>query len=261
MWGRSGIVVLAALVVAGGAGGASARQLRLGRCALKPRASLVVRTPEVVVSSMHRTEEVDGESVTNPIYFTCLRKNGERHELFAASSDPSPDAGYESGLAVVRAAGYYVLYVSEFTQDNPDGPTTGSAEFHIIDVAQHDRQTLALPDPNYGLTGLGEVAISVDGYMAWAQLNLQDGVTTETVEADTGGGPTTLATAPIPDTLTRLAFHKLAFSGETLTWLYGGRPQSAQLKPQPSAPSWALTHGSRWRRASRRTRGLRGMLA
>jgi hypothetical protein len=239
MWGRSGIVVLAALVVVAGAGGASARQLRLGRCALKPHASVVVRTPEVVVSSVPRTKQVDGESVTNPIYFTCLRKTGERHKVFAASSDPSPDAGYQSDLAVVRAAGDYVLYVSAFTQDNPDGPTTGSAEFHVIDVAQHDRQTLVLPDPNYGLTGLGEVAISVDGYLAWAQVNLQDSVAIETVEADTGGGPTTLATAPIPETLTPLAFHELAFSGETLTWLYGGQRQSAQLTPTPLAPSEA----------------------
>jgi hypothetical protein len=244
-WGRTGIAVLAALVMVTGAGGASARQLPLGRCVLKPRASVVVRTPEVVVSSVPRTEHVDGVSVTNPVYFTCLRKTGERHEIFAASSDPSPDAGNENDLAVVRAAGDYVLYVSEFTQDHPDGPTTGSAEFRVIDVAQHDRQTLAFPDPNYGLTGLGEVAISVDGYLAWAQVNLQDSVTTETVEADIGGGPTTLATAPIPDTLTPLAFHELAFSGETLSWLYRGQRQSAQLKPYPLAPSGALAHGSR----------------
>lgn len=233
-WGRTGIVVLAALMVVTGAGGASARQLRVGRCALKPQASAVVRTPEVVVSSVPRTEAVDGESVSNPIYFTCLRKTGARHTFFAASSDPSPDAGYQSDLAVVRAAGDYVLYISSFTRDSPDGPTTGSAEFHVIDVARHDRQTLALSDPNYGLIGLGEVAISVDGFMAWAQVNLQDSVTTETVEADTGAGPTTLATASIPDTLRSLAFHKLAFSGETLTWLYGGQGQSAQLKPYPS---------------------------
>jgi hypothetical protein len=230
MWGRAGIVVLA-LVVVVGAGGASASQLPRGRCALKPHARLVVLTPDVVVNSVSRTEQVGGESVSNPIYFTCLRTTGERHKLFAASSDPSPDAGYESDLAVVRAAGDYVLYVSAFTQDNPDGPTTGSAEFHVIDVAQHDGQTLVLPDPNYGLIGLGEVAISADGYMAWAQVNVQDSVTTETVEADTGGGPTTLATAPIPDSLTSLAFHQLAFRGETLTWLYDGQRGSAQLTP------------------------------
>jgi hypothetical protein len=206
---------------------------------------MVVWTPEVVVSFVYRTEEVDGESVTNPIYFTCLRRTGERHELFAASSDPAPDAGYQSDLAAVRAAGDYVLYVSEFTQNRPDGPTTGSAEFHVIDVAQHDRQTLAVPDPNYGLIGLGEAAISVDGYMAWARVNSQDSVTTETVEADTGGGPITLATAPIPNTLTRLAFHKLAFRGETLTWLYDGRRQSAQLKPYTLAPSGASPHTAR----------------
>jgi hypothetical protein len=55
--------------------------------------------------------------------------------------------------------------------------------------------------------------------------------TTETVDADTGSGAITLATAPIPNTFTRLAFHKLAFHGETLTWLYDGQLQSAQVKP------------------------------
>jgi hypothetical protein len=234
---RTGIIALTALVVVAGAGGASARQLRPGPCALKPHARLVVRTPVVVVSSVPRTKRVEGESVTNPVYFTCLRKTGESHQIFAASSAPSPDAGYQSELAVVRAAGDYVLYISAFTQDNPDGPTTGSAEFHIIDVAQHNLQTLTLPDPDYGETGLGEVAISVDGYLAWAQVDLQGTAPTETVEADTGGGPTTLATAPIPDTFTPLPFHQLAFAGETLTWLYDGQGQSAQLTPGPAAPS------------------------
>jgi hypothetical protein len=51
------------------------------------------------------------------------------------------------------------------------------------------------------------------------------------VEADTGSGPITLATAAIPNTLTQLAFRALAFHGETLTWLSDGQPQSAQLKP------------------------------
>ena len=223
--------VLMALVVVAGAMGASARQLRLGRCTPKPHARVVVRTPEVVVSSVSHTEVVGAVPVTNPTYSTCLRKTGERHHLFAASSDPSPDAGYKSYLAAIRAAGHYVLYVSAFTQDNPDGSTTNSARFHVIDVAHHDRQTLAVPDPNIGLIGLGQVAVSLDGYMAWAQVKAQDSVTTETVEADTGSGPITLATAPIPNTLTRLAFRKLAFRGETLTWLYDGRRLSAQLTP------------------------------
>jgi hypothetical protein len=234
MRGRTGIAVLTALVVVAGAMGASARQLRLGRCSLRPHARVVVRTPEVVVSSVSHTEVVDAVPVTNPTYFTCLRGTGERHQLFAAASDPSPDAGYQSYLAAIRAAGHYVLYVSAFTQDNPDGPTTNSARFHVIDVARHDRQTLAVPDPDIGLIGLGEVAVSVDGYIAWAQVNPQDSVTTETVEADTGSGPITLATTPIPNTLTQLAFHKLTFRGETLTWLYDGRRQSAQLKPHTS---------------------------
>jgi hypothetical protein len=229
--GRTGIAALTTLMVVAGAMGASAKQLRFGRCALTPRARVVARTPEVVLSYVPHTEVVDAVNVTNPTYYTCLRRTGERHQLFAASSDPSPDAGYQSYLAAIRAAGDYVLYVSAFTQDNPDGPTTGSAIFHVIDVADHDRQTLTLPDPNYGLIGLGEVAISVDGYMAWAQVNPQASVTTEAVEADTGGGAITIASAPIADTLTRLAFHKLAFRGETLTWLDDGRRQSEQLKP------------------------------
>ena len=163
-----------------------------------------------------------------------------------ASSDPSPDAGYQSDIAALRVAGHYVLYVSEFTQNNPFGPATASAAFHVVDAARHDRQTIALPDPNEGLIGLGEVAVSVDGYMGWAQVNSADSGTTETVEADTGVGPMTLATASIPDTLTHLAFHKLTFRGETLTWLYNGRPQSAQVKPPSStdAAMGSLTNGS-----------------
>lgn len=245
MRSRIGIAVLTALVVLAGARGANARQVRLGRCAVKPHARVVVRTPEVVVSSLPHTEVVDGVPVTNPTYFTCLVRTGERHKLFAASSDPSPDAGYQSYVGAIRAAGHYVLYVSVFIQDNPDGPTTDSAGFHVVDVADHDRQTLAVPDPNIGLIGLGEVAVSVDGYMAWTQVNPENSGTTETVEADTGGGPITLATAPIPDTLTQLAFHKLAFHGETLTWLYDGRRQSAQLKPYTLAPSRTSPHTAR----------------
>jgi hypothetical protein len=71
--------------------------------------------------------------------------------------------------------------------------------------------------------------VSVGGYMAWAQVNPHESGTTETVEADIGSGPVALATAAIPGTLTQLAFHKLAFHGETLTWLYDGQSQSAQL--------------------------------
>ena len=231
MRGRTGIAVITVLVVIAGAMRASARQLQLGRCALTPHARVVVRTPEVVVSSVPRTKVVDSVPVTSPTYFTCLRRTGERHQLFAASSDPSPDAGYQRYVAALRAAGQYVLYVSASIQDNPDGPTTDSARFHVIDVAHHDRQTLAVPDPNIGLIGLGEVAMSIDGYMAWVQVNPDGSGTTETVEADTGSGPTTVATAPIPDSLTRLAFHKLAFRGGTLTWLYDGRRESAHLKP------------------------------
>lgn len=245
MTGRIGVAVLAALLVLAVAIGASARQLRFGRCALRADASVSVRTPQVVVSSVPETEVVDAEPVTNPAYFTCLRRTGERHKLFVASSDPSPDAGYQSDVAALRAAGHYVLYVSEFIQNNPEGPATDSAAFHVVDVAHHDRQTIGLPDPNIGLIGLGEVAVSVDGYMGWAQVNLTGG-TTEAVEADTGSGPITLAAASIPDTLTHLAFHKLAFHGETLTWLYHGRRQSAQLKPPSStkAAMGSLSNGS-----------------
>jgi hypothetical protein len=192
---------------------------------------MVVRTPEVVVSSVLHTKVVDAVSVTNPTYSTCLSRTGERKKLFVASSDPSPDAGNQSYVAAFRAAGHYLLYVSAFVQNNPDGPTTESAEFHVVDVAHHDRPTIALPDPNIGLIGLGEVAVSVDGYMAWAQVNPKEGGTTETVEADIGGGPITLATAVIPNTLAQLAFQMLAFKGETLTWLYDGQRQSDQLKP------------------------------
>jgi hypothetical protein len=241
MRGRIGVAVLAALVVLAGPIDASAKQRRFGRCRLRPDASLVARTPRVVVSSVPETEVVDAEPVTNPAYFTCLRRTGERHRLFTASSDPSPDAGYQSDLAALRAAGHYVLYVSEFTQNNPDGPATDSASFHVVDVARHNRQTIALPDPNAGLTGLGEVAVSVDGYIGWAQV--ENGETIETVEADTGSGPITLATAPTPGPV---AFHKLAFRGETLTWLYHGRPQSAKLEPPTSrkAAIGSLSTGS-----------------
>jgi hypothetical protein len=114
---------------------------------------------------------------------------------------------------------------------HPEPPTTESAEFHVVDVAHHDRQTLALPDPNSGIPLGEEVALSVDGYIAWAQVNSAESGITETVEADTGSGGISLDTAPIPNTLTQLAFHKLAFHGQTLTWLYDGQPQSAQLKP------------------------------
>jgi hypothetical protein len=231
MRGRTGIAVLTVLVMFGGAIRANARQVRLVHCALKPHARVIVRTPEVVVSSVPHTEVIDAVSVTNPIYFTCLRRTGERHKLFAASSDPSPDAGYQSYAAAFRAAGHYVLYVSAFVQDSPDGTTTDNANFHVVDVAHHDRQTLAIPDPSFDLIGVGEVAVSVDGYMAWVQVNGAGSGTTETVEADTGGGPITLATALIPGTLTQLAFHKLAFHGETLTWLNDGRRQGMQLKP------------------------------
>ena len=244
MRGRIGVAVLAAVVVLAWAIGASGKQLRLGRCALRSGARVVVRTREVVVSSAPHTEVVDAEPVTNPTYYTCLRRTGERHKLFVASSDPSPDAGYQSDVAALRAAGHYVLYVSEFVQSNPDGPATGSAAFHVVDVARHDRQTIALPDPNEGLIGLGEVSVSVDGYMGWAQV--ENGGTIETVEADTGTGPITLATAAIPDTLTHLAFHELAFRGETLTWLFHGRRQSAKLKPPTStkAGMGSLSNGS-----------------
>ena len=51
----------------------------------------------------------------------------------------------------------------------------------------HDRQTLALPDPNIGLIGLGEATVSVGGYLAWVQVNPEATGTTETVEADTTG--------------------------------------------------------------------------
>jgi hypothetical protein len=232
MRGRIGTAMLTALLVFAGAIGASARQLRLGRCALMPRARVVVRTPEVVVSSVPHTEVVGAVPVTNPTYSTCLSRTGERHRLFVASSDPSPDAGYQSYVAAFRAAGHYVLYVSAFVQDNPEPPATESAGFHVVDVAHHDHRTIALPDPNAGLISLGEeVALSVYGYMAWAQVNSTQSAITETVEADTGSGPITLATAAIPNTLTQLAFHKLAFHGETLTWLFDGQPQSAQLKP------------------------------
>jgi len=237
MRGMTGIAVFTSVVVGvAGATGASAGQRHLGRCALPRHTTVLLRTGAVIVSSVPRTDIVDAVPVTNPTYYTCLRRTGERRQLFAASSDPSPDAGYQSDLAAIRVAGSYVAYVSEFTQDNPDGPTTGSATFHVVDVAHHDHQTLTLPDPNYGLIGLDEVAVSADGYLAWAQVNLQQGMTTETVEADTGGGPMTLATAPIPNTLTRLAFHKLAFRGETLTWLEHGRRQSARLTPYALAP-------------------------
>jgi hypothetical protein len=231
MRGRIGTAVLTALLVLGGAIGASAKQLRLGRCAPMPHARVVVRTPEVVVSSVLHTEVVGAVPVTNPTYSTCLSRTGERHRLFAASSDPSPDAGYRSYVAAFRAAGHYLLYVSAFVQDHPEPPATESAGFHVVDVAHHDRRTIALPDPNSGLIPLGEeVALSVDGYIAWAQVNSTESGTTETVEADAGNGPITLTTAAIPDTLTQLAFQKLAFHGETLTWLYDGQPQSAQLK-------------------------------
>jgi hypothetical protein len=231
MRGRIGTAALTALLVFVGALGASASQLRLGRCAVGPHARVVVRTPEVVVSSVLHTAVVDGVPVTNPTYSTCLSRTGERKRLFVASSDPSPDAGYQSYVAAFRAAGHYVLYVSAFVQNNPQGPTTESAGFHVVDVVHHNRRTIALPDPNIGLIGLGEVAVSVGGYMAWAQVNPKESGTTETVEADIGGGPITLATAAIPDTLTQLAFRKLVFHGETLTWLYDGHGQSAQLKP------------------------------
>ena len=197
-------------------------------CALPPHARVVARTPQVVVSSVPHTTTVDAVGVTNPTYFTCLTRTGERHKLFAASSDPSPDAGYQSYLGAIRIAGHYVAYVSAFTQDNPAGPTTSSATYHVIDVADHDRQTLSLADPNIGLIGVGPMAVSADGYLAWAQVNSTTSGTTETVEADTGSGPVTIATAPIPATLTPLAFSKLAFADETLTWTYAGRRQSAR---------------------------------
>jgi hypothetical protein len=232
MRSRIGAAVLTALLVLAGPTGASARQLRLGRCALRPHARVVVRTAEVVVSSVLHTEVVAEVPVTNPTYSTCLSRTGERHKLFVASSDPSPDAGYQSYVAAFRAAGHYLLYVSAFIQNNPQGPAKESAGFHVVDVAHHDRRTITLPDPNSGLIPLGEeVALSVNGYMAWAQVNSTESGITETVEADTGGGPITLATAAIPNTLTQLAFHKLAFHGETLTWLYDGQPQSTQLMP------------------------------
>jgi hypothetical protein len=231
MRGGIAIAVLTALLLLAGAIGASARQLRLGRCAILPHARVVVRTPELVVSSVLHTKIVDAVPVTNPTYSTCLSRTGERTKLFVASSDPSPDAGYQSYVAAFRAAGHYVLYVSAFIQNNPQGPTTESAAFHVVDVAHHDRRTIALPDPNIGLIGLGELAVSVDGDMAWVQVNPKEGGTTETVEADIGNGPVTLATAAIPNTLTQLAFHKLTFHGDTLTWLNDGEPQSAQLKP------------------------------
>jgi hypothetical protein len=177
------------------------------------------------------TKVVDAVPVTNPTYSTCLSRTGERNKLFVASSDPSPDAGYQSYLAALRAAGHYVLYVSAFVQNNPGGPATESAGFHVVDVAHHDRRTISLPDPNIGLIGLGEVAVSVDGYMAWAQVNPNQTGTTETVEADVGSGPITLATAAVPNTLTQLAFQKLAFDGETLSWLNDGQPENAQLQP------------------------------
>lgn len=251
MRGRIGVGVLAALLVLAVAIGASARELRFGRCALGHGARVSVRTPQVVVSSVPKTKVVDAEPVTNPAYFTCLRRTGERHKLFVASSDPSPDAGYQSDVAALRAAGHYVLYVSEFIQNNPEGPATESAAFHVVDVAHHDRRTIGLPDPNAGVTGLGDVAVSVDGYMGWAQVNSTGSGTTETVEADTGSAPITLAAASIPDTLTDLVFHKLAFHGETLTWLYNGQRQSAQLKP-PSSTQAAMVRcatgpEARWR--------------
>jgi hypothetical protein len=224
--------LLTALAVLAGAIGASARQPRLGRCALVPHARVVVRTPEMVVSSVLHREVVAAEPVTNPTYSTCLSRTGERHKLFVASSDPSPDAGYQSYVAAFRAAGHYLLYISAFVQDHPEPPATETAAFHVVDVAHHDRRTIALPDPNAGLIPLGEeVALSVAGYVAWAQVNSTEGGITETVEADTGSGPITLASAAIPNTLTEFAFHTLAFHGETLTWTYDGQPQSAQLKP------------------------------
>jgi hypothetical protein len=232
MLARIATVLLTALVVLGGAAtGAAARRLHLGRCALMRHAKVVAATPEVVVARMPHTKVFDGESVTNPIYYTCLRRSGRWQKLFVGASEPSPDAGYRSYVAAVRAAGHYVLYISAFTQNNPEGPVTETAQFHVVDVAHRDRHTIELPDPDIELIGVGEVAVSEAGYMAWAQVNGLEAATTETVEADTGGGPITLATAATPDTLTQLPFHKLAFQGATLTWLENGQSQSAQLTP------------------------------
>jgi hypothetical protein len=229
---RVATVVLTALVVLGGAAsGAAARPLHFGRCALLRHAKVVAATPQVVVTRRPLTKVVGAEPVTNPIYDTCLRRSGKWRRLFVGASEPSPDAGSRSYVAAVRAAGHYVLYISAFTQNNPEGPVTETARFHVVDVAHRDRQTIGLPDPDIELIGVGEVAVSEAGYMAWAQVNGLEAATTETVEADTGGGPITLATAATPDTLTQLPFHKLAFQGATLTWLENGHPQSAQLTP------------------------------
>jgi hypothetical protein len=234
--GRIGIAGLIALVMLAGSLNASASRSGRGRCAVTGHARVVARTPQLLVSSVPHRQVVDAVPVTNATYFTCLLRTGEQNEMFAASSDPSPDAGYQSYLGAIRAAGHFVLYVSAFVQDNPGAPTTQTAMLHVVDAAEDDRQTLAVRDPNIGLIPLGDVALSVAGYMAWAQLSTSFGATTETVEADTGSGPITLASAPLPATLTPLAFHKLSFHGETLTWLSDGRRQSAPLSPYALAP-------------------------
>lgn len=200
----------------------------------------------MVVTSVPQTETADAEPVTNPVHFTCLRRTGERHKLFVALSDPSPDAGYQRDIAALRVAGHYVPYVSEFIQNNPEGSASDRGSFQLVDVARHDRRTIALPDPSLSVIGAGEVAVSVDGCMASTGVNPTGSVLTETVEADSGGGPIIIATAAIPAMLTRLAFHMLAFHGDTLTWLYHGRRQSAQLKPLASTkpPTGSLSNGS-----------------
>jgi hypothetical protein len=223
------LTLIATMLASPATAGARAMRTKhpdLGKCALKRSFKLFTETPEVVVSWASRTSVVGDVSVSNTVYSTCLRRTGERHQLYADSSDPSPDAGYVNQVAALRAAGDYVLFVSSFTQDNPDGSTTGSAEFHLIDVADHNHTVVAIPDPNYGLIGFEEIAVSTNGFIGWAQINVGSTAVTETVEADTGSGPVAVATAPIPDTLTFLPFHNLAFHGETLTWT---ESQSARL--------------------------------
>jgi hypothetical protein len=237
MEGKTGIVVFAALMVFIGSTRATARQLHRERCAPRPPARQVVRTPQVVVNSVPQTEVIGAVRMTNLQYFTCLRATGERRRLFFARSGPSSHGEYRAYLAAIRAAGRFVLYVSAFVQHHPDGRTTESAYLNEVDVQHLNRVTFSFPDPDIGLIGLGDIALSVDGYIAWAQVNRQQTATTETIEASTGGPPTIVATAPIPNTLTRLAFHKLAFDGETLTWLYDGRRQSAQLTPSAFPPA------------------------
>jgi hypothetical protein len=222
------LTLIATMLASPATAGARAMRTKhpdLGKCALKRSFKLFTETPEVVVSWASRTSVVGDVSVSNIVYSTCLRRTGERHQLYADSSDPSPDAGYVNQVAALRAAGDYVLFVSSFTQDNPDG-STGDAGFHLVDVADHNHTVIAIPDPNYGLIGLDDIAVSTDGFIGWAQVNVETAGVTETVEGDTGSGPVAVASAPIPDTLTFLPFHNLAFRGETLTWT---ESQSAQL--------------------------------